>query len=273
MFKEIVQSLTQRYSVGEARALAFIILEDSFGITRLDVYTDKVRKFSVEEELRLSNILQRLQEGEPLQYILGTAQFCGMTFKVTPDTLIPRPETEELVQWVGCNIEGNILDAGTGSGCIAVSVAHNNPKAKVTAWDISAEAIDVAKENAKNNHVSIKFEQRDMLTYLPEPKSLDIIVSNPPYICEKERADMEEHVLAHEPATALFVPDNNPLKFYNALAKIGKHALKSGGMIFLEINSAYGAETLALFQNEEFCEAELRKDDYGNDRMIKAVLA
>ena len=273
MFKEIIQALTPRYGTGEARALAFIILEDVFGVTRLDVYTDKVRNFSEEEELRLANILQRLRDGEPLQYILETAPFCGLTFHVTPDTLIPRPETEELVDWAGQNLNGNILDAGTGSGCIAIAIAHRNPHAKVTAWDISDEALAVAKKNAEKNNVSVNFELRDMLTYRPSPKSFDMIISNPPYICEKEKADMEEHVLEHEPATALFVPDDDPLKFYKHLANLGGHALKQGGIILMEINSAYGPETLALFQNECYAAAELRKDDYGNDRMIKAIKA
>lgn len=271
MFKDIIQALTPRYGAGEARALAFILLEDAFGVPRLDIYTDKVRKFSEEEDLRLANILQRLQDGEPLQYILGTAPFCGLTFKVTPATLIPRPETEELVEWAGKPLSGNILDAGTGSGCIAISIAHRNPQAHVTAWDISPEAIAVAKENATANGVVVNFELRDMLHYLPAAESFDMIVSNPPYICEKEKADMEQHVLEHEPATALFVPDNDPLKFYKALAHLGSIALKPGGSILTEINSAYGPETLSLFQNELYREAELRKDDYGNDRMIKAI--
>ena len=271
MFKDIVQTLSPRYGAGEARALAFIILEDAFGVSRLDIYTDKVRNFSEEEELRLANILQRLQDGEPLQYIIGTALFCGMTFKVTPATLIPRPETEELVEWAGYDIEGNILDAGTGSGCIAISMAQHNPKAHVTAWDISTEALKVAQQNAIDNNVSVTFEERDMLNYLPTASSIDMIISNPPYICEKEKTDMEQHVLEHEPATALFVPDDDPLRFYKALAKLGKHALKPGGIILMEINSAYGPETLALFQNEEFSNAELRRDDYGNNRMIKAI--
>ena len=270
MFKDIVQSLTARYGAGEARALAFIILEDGFGISRLDIYTDKVRKFSEEEELRLSNILQRLQDGEPLQYILGTALFCGLNFHVTPATLIPRPETEELVEWAG-ETQGDVLDAGTGSGCIAISIAHRNPLAHVTAWDISPEALKVAQQNAESNGVKVNFELHDMLKDLPEPQSLDLIVSNPPYVCEREKADMEEHVLAHEPATALFVPDDDPLCFYRALSQMGCHALRPGGVILMEINRAYGSETLALFQNDHYEGAELRKDDFGNDRMVRAV--
>ena len=190
------------------------------------------RNFSEEERLRLTNILQRLQEGEPLQYILGTAYFCGLPFHVTPATLIPRPETEELVDWAGTT-SGNVLDAGTGSGCIAVAIAHRNPQAQVTAWDLSAEALEVAAQNAAANGVQVRFERHDMLTELPDAQSLDLIVSNPPYVCEREKAEMEEHVLRHEPATALFVPDNDPLRFYKALARIGSHALRPGGAILM----------------------------------------
>ena len=271
MFKQIIQTLTPRYGTGEARAMAFIILEDAFGVSRLDIYTDKVRKFSEEETQRLANILKRLQDGEPMQYILGTAPFCGMNFKVTPATLIPRPETEELVEWAGTGITGQILDAGTGSGCIAIAMAQRNPRAQVIAWDISPEAIEVAKENAEKNNVNVKFELRDILTFEPAPSSYDMIISNPPYICEKEKADMEQHVLDHEPSTALFVPDEDPLRFYKALAQLGKTALRPGGIILMEINSAYGPETLSLFENDDYKEAELRKDDYGNNRMIKAI--
>ena len=270
MFKDIVQRLIPRYGAGEARAIAFIVLEDAFGFSRLDIYTDKVRNFSEEEQCRLENILQRLENGEPLQYILGTASFGGLTFQVTPATLIPRPETEELVEWAG-ETAGDVLDAGTGSGCIAISIAHHNPQAHVSAWDISPEALQVATQNAINNGVKVQFELHDMLNELPDPQSLDLIVSNPPYVCEREKADMEEHVLKHEPATALFVPDNDPLKFYKALAHIGQHALRPGGVILMEINRAYGPETLALFQNQYYTEAELRKDDFGNDRMVKAI--
>ena len=269
MFKDIVQRLTPRYGAGEARAIAFIVLEDAFGFSRLDIYTDKVRNFSVEEQCRLENILQRLENGEPLQYILGTASFGGLTFRVTPATLIPRPETEELVNWAGTTT-GDVLDAGTGTGCIAITIAHRNPQARVTAWDISAEALKVATQNAHDNGVTVNFELHDMLKELPEAQSLDLIVSNPPYVCEREKAEMEEHVLKHEPATALFVPDDDPLRFYKALARIGKHALRPGGVILMEINRAYGPETLALFQNEDYTEAELRKDDFGNDRMVRA---
>ena len=269
MFKDIVQALTARYGAGEARATAFIVLEDAFGVSRLDIYTDKVRKFSEEERCRLTNILQRLQAGEPLQYVLGTAAFGGLTFHVTPATLIPRPETEELVEWAGTT-EGHVLDAGTGSGCIAITLAHRNPKAHVTAWDISEDALQVASQNAQDNGVQVNFERHDMLTELPAAQSLDLIVSNPPYVCEREKADMEEHVLQHEPATALFVPDEDPLRFYKALARIGKHALRPGGVILMEINRAYGPETLALFQNDDYTGAELRKDDFGNDRLVRA---
>lgn len=270
MFKDIVLSLSSRYAPGEARAMAFILLEDGFGIPRIDVYTDKVRKFSEEELSRLENILHRLQEGEPLQYVLETAVFCGLSFKVTPATLIPRPETEELVEWAG-SPAGDILDAGTGTGCIAITLALRNPQARVTAWDISPEALEIAAQNARRHQANVRLEHRDLLSYLPAPKSLDLIISNPPYICEREKMEMESVVLDHEPATALFVPDEDPLLFYRALARLGQHALRPGGIILMEINRAYGKETLALFQNGYYTAATLRNDDFGNARMVRAV--
>lgn len=270
MFKAIVQSLTTRYEPCEARAMAFILLEDAFGVSRLDVYADKVRNFSEDERKLLSNILQRLQEGEPLQYVLGTAQFCGLTFQVGPATLIPRPETEELVDWAG-EVAGSVLDLGTGSGCIAIAIAHRNPAAQVTAWDLSADALEVARKNASHNGVEVRFEQHDMLKELPEEKHYQLIVSNPPYICDREKEEMEEHVLCYEPASALFVPDSDPLLFYRALATIGRHALREGGAILMEINRAYGQEVKHLFEEAGYAAVELRQDAFGNDRMVRAV--
>lgn len=270
MFKTIVQSLTTRYEPCEARAMAFILLEDAFGVSRLDVYADKVRNFSEDERKLLSNILQRLQEGEPLQYVLGNAQFCGLNFRVGPATLIPRPETEELVDWAG-KITGPVLDLGTGSGCIAIAIAHRNPTAQITAWDLSADALEMARENAKHNGVEVRFEQHDMLKDLPKKNHYQLIVSNPPYICDKEKEEMEEHVLCYEPASALFVPDNDPLLFYRALAAIGRHALRKDGTILMEINRAYGNKVVHLFQEAGYSEVELRQDAFGNDRMVRAV--
>lgn len=258
------------YGEREARAIAFLIMEDGFGVSRTEIYADKVRHFSEDEYARLQSMCKRLEVGEPVQYVLGKAWFCGRSFRVTPAVLIPRPETEELVNWAS-SFSGKlrILDAGTGSGCIAISLKLALPQAEVIAWDISEEALVIARQNAEALNAVVHFEKRDILADWPENEHFDLIVSNPPYICEREKADMEAHVLEHEPETALFVPDNDPLCFYRALAcRASDGALCSGGRLMVEINSAYGAETVTLFEHCGLSEVELRKDDFGNYRMV-----
>lgn len=278
MFKDIVRTLTPRYGAGEARAMAFILLEDAFGLSRTDIYAGKVKNFSEQDALRLQNILQRLLTGEPLQYVLGSALFCGLRFAVSPATLIPRPETEELVEWADSLMPAlaerqtgdapALLDAGTGTGCIAITLACRHPQFRVSAWDLSPEALGVARQNAATHKVQVDFALHDLLTEQPAPSSLNLIVSNPPYVCQRERADMEAHVLEHEPALALFVPDDDPLRFYRALERIGRHALRPGGWLLMEINRAYGNETAALFAAPHWTNTQLRPDSFGNCRMV-----
>lgn len=278
MYKTIFDSLRARYDSGEARALAFLVLEDAFDVSRTDVYADKVRHFSEDEHVRLQNILQRMVAGEPVQYVLGSARFCGLDFRVTPATLIPRPETEELVDWAVSKAKEmgrhalRLLDGGTGSGCIAIALSRQLPSAVVTAWDLSETALEVARQNARLHQANVVFEHRDLLADLPPSRSLDLIVSNPPYICHREQADMEEHVLAHEPATALFVPDADPLLFYRALCRIGCHSLCAGGYILMEVNRAYAEETACLFRTAGFERVEVRCDQFGQPRMVGAML-
>lgn len=279
MFRQIVDTLVPKVEEREARALAFVVLEDAFGLSRTDIYLGKDTPFSEEDTIRLEKILRRLEQGEPVQYAIGTAQFCDLTFRVTPDTLIPRPETEELVGWVASLLPSeapcSVLDVGTGTGCIAISLAKQFPNAQVTAWDISEEALAVAQQNAETNGVTVDFCQKDVLEVVNEsaasaPLSDALyIVSNPPYICERERAEMEAHVLDYEPASALFVPDADPLLFYRALARLGQQ-LKAAAVL-VEINQAYGQETFRMFQSSGYSNVELRRDIYGKDRMIKAV--
>ena len=279
MFRQIVDTLIPTVEEREARALAFVVLEDAFGLSRTDIYLGKDTAFSEDDTIRLEKILRRLEQGEPVQYVIGTAQFCDLTFRVTPDTLIPRPETEELVGWVASLLPSeapcSVLDVGTGTGCIAISLAKQFPRAQVTAWDISEEALAVAQQNAQAYGVTVAFCQKDVLEVvndavasMPSSDAL-YIVSNPPYICERERAEMEAHVLDYEPASALFVPDADPLLFYRALARLGQQ-LKAAAVL-VEINQAYGQETVRMFQSNGYSNVELRRDIYGKDRMIKAV--
>lgn len=279
MFRQIVDTLVPTVEEREARALAFVVLEDAFGLSRTDIYLGKDTAFSEDDTIRLEKILRRLEQGEPVQYVIGTAQFCNLTFRVTPDTLIPRPETEELVGWVASLLPFeapcSVLDVGTGTGCIAISLAKQFPRAQVTAWEISEEALAVARQNAQANGVAVDFRRTDVLEVVNEsaasaPSSDALyIVSNPPYICERERAEMETHVLDYEPASALFVPDTDPLLFYRALARLGQQ-LKAAAVL-VEINQAYGQETVRMFQSSGYSNVELRRDIYGKDRMIKAV--
>ena len=279
MFRQIVDTLVPTVEEREARALAFVVLEDAFGLSRTDIYLGKDTAFSEDDTIRLEKILRRLEQGEPVQYVSGTAQFCNLTFRVTPDTLIPRPETEELVGWVASLLPFeapcSVLDVGTGTGCIAISLAKQFPRAQVTAWDISEGALAVAQQNAETNGVTVDFRRTDVLEVVNEsaasaPSSEALyIVSNPPYICERERAEMEAHVLDYEPASALFVPDADPLLFYRALARLGQQL--QAAAVLVEINQAYGQETVEMFQSSGYSNVELRRDIYGKDRMIKAV--
>lgn len=279
MFRQIVDTLIPTVEEREARALAFVVLEDAFGLSRTDIYLGKDTPFSEEDTIRLEKILRRLEQGEPVQYAIGTAQFCDLTFRVTPDTLIPRPETEELVGWVASLLSSaapcSVLDVGTGTGCIAISLAKQFPRAQVTAWDISEGALAVAQQNAQANGVTVDFRRADVLEVVNESAASmplsDVlyIVSNPPYICERERAEMEAHVLDYEPASALFVPDADPLLFYRALARLGQQL--HAAAVLVEINQAYGQETVEMFQSSGYSNVELRRDIYGKDRMIKAV--
>lgn len=279
MFRQIVDTLVPKVEEREARALAFVVLEDAFGLSRTGIYLGKDTAFSEEDTIRLEKILRRLEQGEPVQYVIGTAQFCNLTFRVTPDTLIPRPETEELVEWVASLLPSeapcSVLDVGTGTGCIAISLAKQFPRAQVTAWDISEGALAVARQNAETNGVTVDFCQKDVLEVvndavasMPLSDAL-FIVSNPPYICERERTEMEAHVLDYEPASALFVPDTDPLLFYRALARLGQQL--HAAAVLVEINQAYGQETVRMFQSSGYSNVELRRDIYGKDRMIKAV--
>ena len=271
--KKIEEGLANVYSDGEIKALTRIIATELLGMSQMAFYLKDDIPLTAEQEALLDNAIERLKKQEPIQYILGYSDFCGLRFKVTPATLIPRPETSEFVEWIASEATGkeSILDIGTGSGCIAVSLAHKLPQSKVTAWDISNEALAVAAENSKENGQTVTFEQVDILAHEPTDEQFDIIVSNPPYIKENEKAAMHANVLDWEPHTALFVPDSDPLLFYRTITEKGLTLLKPGGRLYFEINRAHGKETMEMLAALGYTNIELRKDFADNDRMIKAV--
>ena len=275
IYTHIKQSLAGIYSDSEASALAKWILTEVFCLSTIDLYAGKDMNFSTKEYAKLEDILSRLKRYEPLQYILGKTTFCGLPFEVAPGVLIPRPETEELVDWIISDYseksEVRILDIGTGSGCIPITLARRLKNSKVTSWDVSPEALAIAERNKRLNDVEITLAQIDIFdSTLPEIHA-DVLVSNPPYVTEKERSDMERNVLDWEPELALFVPDSDPLLFYRRIAEVGCDILSPGGILYYEINRAYGSETVTLLGQMGYKSVELRKDQFGNDRMVKAL--
>ncbi len=267
---ELKHRLQECYDVAEANALARMVVEEVLHYSPVDVLLrGNVEQDEVLVE-RIRSIAGRLCKGEPIQYIFGHARFHGHEFKVTPATLIPRPETELLVDMITDDAGGaadlRVLDIGTGSGCIAISLALALRWPEVEAFDISAEALAVAKENAASLKAKVDFVQTDILTAVPEADSLDVVVSNPPYICDSERADMERNVLEHEPATALFVPDADPLLFYRAIAGYGCHALRPGRWLCFEINALYANEMETMLGDMGYRDIKTIKDIYGKNR-------
>jgi release factor glutamine methyltransferase len=227
---------------------------------------------------QLPAVQARLLAHEPVQYVLGTAHFAGLELEVTPDTLIPRPETEELVQLIARAHAGRrglrLLDVGTGSGCLAIALAGELADSQVLAVDISAGALAVARRNAARYAPAVQFDQVDILASLPggvAPASLDILVSNPPYVRESERALMRENVLAWEPATALFVPDDDPLLFYRRLGAVGRQLLRPGGALYFEINEAFSEETQALLRGQGYAAVQGVADMFDRPRMVQAT--
>ena len=270
---EIRDALRGHYPDSEALSLAKMLLTEAFGFSTLELYGGKDKEISGNRLRDLHEMLSRLQKNEPIQYIIGTESFCGLTFEVNPDVLIPRPETQELVRWIEADwksVPCRILDIGTGSGCISISLAKFLEGAKVESWDISEGALQVARRNCARNGVEVLLRQQDVLSAVPEGECYHVIVSNPPYICEKEKVDMDANVLDWEPETALFVPDADPLLFYRKIAELGVSMLCEGGALYFEINRAYGEDTLRMLEGFGYRQLELRKDDFGNDRMIKA---
>jgi len=274
------EALSELFPKTEIDSFFFILMEEKLNLQRIDTVLKPDFLIPEEQLTDLKKILRRLQKEEPIQYIIGNTEFYGLPFFVDENTLIPRSETEELVAWVieevvklQTNIvtELSILDIGTGTGCIPISLAKNLPKAKITAVDISPKALEIAKKNAHINKVTIDFIELDILTTKSLPQEFDVIVSNPPYVRELEKVEIKNNVLENEPHLALFVADENPLIFYSKIADLAKQQLSKNGLLFFEINQYLGKETIALLEEKGFKNIELRKDISGNDRMVKCA--
>lgn len=269
-----ISTLSDTYPPEEVHAMLYRALEHYLGLSRVDVALSRKQKLKDSQRLLLEETLERLQKQEPIQYILGKTEFYDLEFHLNSDTLIPRPETEELVRWIvedGKDLSSpKILDIGTGSGCIAISLAKNLPAAIVQALDFSKQALAMATSNAKKNQVKVGFYQQDILKAEGLKEKYDIIVSNPPYVREQEKAEIETNVLGFEPHAALFVSDQDPLIFYRKIAGLAIEHLLPKGILFLEINQYLGKETMALLKETGFKNIVLRQDMFGKDRMIKA---
>ncbi len=273
-----LEKLKSIYEEGEATAITELVLEHLTRTGKTERRFQLASKLSNEKKIQFMEILQRLQTHEPVQYVLNEAWFCGLKFYVDKNVLIPRPETEELVEWIisGCKFPIDtlsILDIGSGSGCIPIALKKRLGKADVWSCDVSSEALKVANLNAVTLGINVNFIE---FNFLNEPEreklpSFDIIVSNPPYIPQKDKENMRRNVTDHEPATALFVPDNDALIFYKAIAAFGKNHLTGNGVIYMEINESLGEETAAMFQLNGY-KTVIKKDMQGKDRMIKAAL-
>ncbi|MDR1197853.1 MAG: peptide chain release factor N(5)-glutamine methyltransferase [Prevotellaceae bacterium] len=264
--------LDRQFDKNEIRLITLSLLKHFWKIPEIDFYTCKQKNLDERFDANFLKSLDLLQRHAPLQYVLGTAEFYGLNFEVDGNVLIPRPETEELVDWIIADSKDApaIIDIGTGSGCIAIALAKNIKDAKVYAIDISGKAIKNAENNAENNNVRITFSCRDILsgddfTHV----KFDCIVSNPPYVCESEKPEMKRNVIDFEPHSALFVPDSDALKFYGAIADFAISHLADGGKIYVEINENLAEETQSLFKQKGFKYTELRKDLNGKNRMLK----
>ncbi len=267
--------LSDTYPKEEIQSFFTLLLDYFLNYSRIDSVTRASETIANDEVEKFNETIIRLQRHEPIQYIIGETEFFGFPFFVNEHTLVPRPETEELVLWVLSEMKGResqrILDIGTGSGCIAVSIAKNEPQSEVMALDISAKALEVARKNAERNDVAVTYHLHDILSEPLTYGNFDIIVSNPPYVRELEKAQMNPNVLEYEPDAALFVPDGDPLVFYRAIARQAKDCLNLGGFLFFEINEYLGKEMSSLLSSLGYRDIVVQKDMFGKDRMIKCT--
>lgn len=278
-YSEIWHRIATSYEDGEARTIARILIEELFGLSYTDIVCGATDQLSADDTLRLDTAVRRIEQGEPLQHVLGYADFCGNHFGVNASVLIPRPETEWLVDEgerlmndasnATPSAPKRILDIGTGSGCIAISLKLRLGEAYVEAWDISEEALRTAESNAKALKAEVAFCKRDALRAEESVAPWDLIVSNPPYICDSERADMDDNVLLHEPHTALFVPDDDPLRFYRAIARYALRSLSNGGSLLFECNTRYAEATGEMMREMGFEDVTVNDDCFGLPRFVK----
>jgi release factor glutamine methyltransferase len=302
VFVEYRTGLVKLYVANEIETITLFVINEISGLSKTKIKAFPEQEISAAQSEKLSDILLELKTGKPVQYILGMTEFYGLPFKVNPSVLIPRPETEELVEWALSSVggpdsyreqfaEGRILDIGTGSGCIAISLKKNLPGFEVSAIDVSTAALETAKENAELNHVDVEFIKADILNLkseieIPKRRSpleplkkisnsekFEIIISNPPYVTLHDKTQMHTNVTDFEPHTALFVPENDPLVFYKAIADFALSHLAPNGLLFFEINESYGKEIVDLLAAKNFKNIELRTDITGRNRFIKATLA
>jgi len=274
--KYFLEKLTPLYDSMEAERFFAIALEELKGWKRSDLALNPDAQLSGGDMEKWNDVLAALETQKPIQYIFGKAHFYGLEFEVNENTLIPRPETEELVEWIISenNVKGsiNIIDIGTGSGCIAIALAKNLTDASVSAIDVSEGALATAKRNAVHNKTSVNFILKDILAADELPQQYDVIVSNPPYVRNLEKEEIKENVLQYEPHLALFVDDNDPLIFYRKIALLAKEWLSPNGRLYFEINQYLGSETVQMLEDLGFTNVVLKKDMYGNDRMIECGL-
>jgi release factor glutamine methyltransferase len=271
---EFIAALSGRYPSEEVLSFFTILSEHILKYSRLETALNASETLSEENQLKFEMAIARLKEQEPIQYITGQTEFYGLPFKVNEHTLIPRPETEELVEWIVSEVsndtsEFNILDVGTGSGCIAISLANSLKNAKVSALDVSSEALEMARRNSEINNTSVDFFSLDVLTALSLPQEYQLIVSNPPYVRELEKKAMHPNVLEYEPATALFVTNEDPLLFYRKIAALAMSYLSPGGQLYFEINEYLSKELIILLKAAGFLNIEIKKDIFGKDRMLR----
>lgn len=273
---QFIQTLTPLYDAAEAESFFYLLLEAWHQKKRIDLALDRTLGFSDAQISQWNSALEKLQAFVPIQYIIGVAHFYSLEFEVGPDVLIPRPETEELVQWIlSENADrGNlkILDIGTGSGCIAISLAKNIAGAQITAVDISKNALAIAQRNAERNGVAVTFLQKDILETTDLGEQFDIIVSNPPYVRHLEKEEIKKNVLDHEPHLALFVDDRDALLFYRKIADLALKNLAGNGRLYFEINQYLGKQMMDLLEQKGFAQIELRQDIYGNNRMVSGKI-
>ena len=291
-YETLWHKLIPLYEADEAKAIVRWVLDVRFGLSWADILCGKVTELSANDQTELEKIMCRLEKGEPVQYIIGVADFCGRQFHVEPGVLIPRPETAELcrlilstdlhgqirnIREIPCHSDANILDIGTGSGCIAITLALEMPEAKVTAWDISDDALRIASENASRLGAKVTFKHRDALSIsltshlLPITPHYDLIVSNPPYICNQEADGMAQNVLDYEPHEALFGPEEDPALFYKRIGDYASIALKPGGWLYFELNPLTADEVSAYLEALGFIETEIRCDQFGKRRFLKTM--